>query len=239
MFLKRAFLLLAVCLFFFTESKAQKNVTTVGIQYKPIFPVSFLGTGSETGIDRDVTFITGLKSGFSGGMTIRRGLSDLVGLESGINYVKRKYNLEIVDGSNNIDRDFRIIGYEIPVSFLVYIRLGEFLYMNAAMGSGIDMFASAVQVLDTNYNQVSFRNRVVQPAIHANLGWEWRTEKSGYIYLGFTYHRPFEFIYLNKTEYRRSTTDVYFNERKLNGSYLTLDLRYYFHEDPEVKKKKK
>ncbi len=217
---------------------AQKNVTTVGLQLKPIFPLNFLGTGETNNLDLDVKFTLGLKSGFAGGMVIRRGLSDLLSIESGINYVKRKYDLKIQDEEFEHNASFRIIGYEIPVSLLVYIQLSEKLYMNVSMGGSLDMFASAVQIYDTVFNQVALRNRVMQGAVIANLGWEWRTEKSGYIYLGASYHRPFNFIYLSKTQYYATDPDAS-TSIELLGNYLTLDLRYFFHEDPETKKQRR
>jgi hypothetical protein len=233
-------------LFFLCSSllmNAQKNVTTVGLQFKPIFPVDFVGTGETIKEDLDVTFTVGLKSGFAGGMVIRRGFSDLLSLETGINYVKRKYSLKIQDQDYQRDAKFRIIGYEIPVALLVYIQLSEKLYMNVSMGPSLDMFASSVQVFDSNFNHVSFRNHVIQGAVLANLGWEWRTEKSGYFYIGASYHRPFNYIFLSRTEYSKPdklpTDPNAFSETELLGNYLTLDLRYFFHEDPETKTQRK
>ena len=106
------------------------------------------------------------------------------------------------------------------------------------MGGSLDMFASAVQIYDTVFNQVSLRNRVMQGAVIANLGWEWRTEKSGYNYIGASYHRPFNFIYLSRTQYYGTDPDAGASIELL-GNYLTLDLRYFFHEDPETRKQRR
>jgi hypothetical protein len=243
--LQRAISLTFFAIFFTGMVKGQKDVTTVGIQFKPVFPLAFLGTGEEVTQNLNVEFRQGLKSGFAGGMVIRHGFTDLLSLESGINYIKRKYSLKILDIGNNheINSSYRIVGYEIPVSLLVYIQLGEKLFMNVSMGPSIDMFASAVQTFDSNYNHVSFRNHVAQGAVMANLGWEWRTEKSGYFYIGASWHRPFKFIYLSRTEYSKPgklpTDPNAFSEVELSGSYLTLDLRYFFHEDPETRKQRR
>ncbi|MBP6335410.1 MAG: hypothetical protein KA444_08060 [Bacteroidia bacterium] len=235
------FFLLFICLC--GNLYAQTNVTTVGIQFKPIFPLAFLGTGEQISQDKGVDFTIGLNSGFAGGMVVRRGFSDLLSLEAGINYVKRKYSLKIQDGDYTIDNSFRIIGYEIPVSLLVYIQLGEKLYMNVSMGPSLDMFASSVQIEDSNYRQTAFRNNLIQGAVLANIGWEWRTEKDGYFYIGASYHRPFQHIYISHTEYvipgKLPTDPNAMSETNLLGNYLTLDFRYFFHEDPENKKKRK
>jgi len=217
-----------------SSSFAQKGSTIVGVQYKPIFPVGFLGTGKQSSTPELVTFDVELKSGYCAGMVIRHNFSELLALESGINYVKRKYNLTISDADFKGKTEFRIIGYEIPVNLLVYIQLGEKLFMNASMGPSLDMFASNVQSYDEYFQHVSFRNHIFQASVLANLGWEWRTEESGYIYLGASYHRPFSFIYLTKIEYRYRGKDES-TDQKLLGNYLTLDLRYFF---PENKKRK-
>ena len=215
---------------------AQKKVTTVGIQIKPIFPLNFVNTGAQTVIQNDVTFDLTLSSGFSGGMIIRHGFSDLLAFETGINYVKRKYDLKITDGNFKGESQFRIIGYEIPLSFLVYIQLGEKFFMNASMGHSLDMYASDVQSSGTYFSHHSIRHHLFQSSVLANIGWEYRTEKSGYIYLGASYHRPFSYIYVSRVNYERNGKDETISTTLL-GNYLTVDLRYFFHEDPKKKYK--
>ena len=73
--------------------------------------------------------------------------------------------------------------------------------------------------------------RRVQPALIANVGWEYRTEEKGIWYIGGSFHRPFLPMYKATVGY---VTDTYTNntETNLTGNYLTLDLRYFFHEEP-------
>jgi hypothetical protein len=225
-------------LFFVSSSPliAQEKITTVGLQIKPIFPVSFVNTGSQIILQNQVSFDLTLNSGFSGGMIIRHGFSDLLAFETGINYVKRKYDLQIKYGSSNDDSQFRIIGYEIPLSLLVYIQLGEKTFMNVSMGHSLDMFVSNVQSYDDYFIQYSTRKSLFQSALLANVGWEYRTEKSGYFYLGASYHRPFSYIYASRIRYKANGKDEEIITTLL-GNYLTIDLRYFFNED--VKKKPK
>jgi hypothetical protein len=82
----------------------------------------------------------------------------------------------------------------------------------------------------------SQRKSVIIPAVIANLGWELRTEHAGYFYLGASYHNPFSDIYLTRMEYENSSTHEVV-EVPLSGTYFTLDLRYFFPEEP-VKKYK-
>src|SRR5689334_4241217 len=109
---------------------AQSRSAIFGIQFKPIFPVGFLGTGKQTvTVDSlNMKFDLALQGGWNFGMVIRKNITNLLALETGINYVKRKYHLDIDDEDYNESSDFRIYGYEIPFSLLAYIRLGEYIY---------------------------------------------------------------------------------------------------------------
>jgi hypothetical protein len=214
---------------------AQARVTTVGIQFKPIFPVDFLGTGTQTTDQNGVHFDMTLHSGFSTGMLIRHGFSNLVAIEGGINYVKRNYDFNLSYSGNYVSSGFTIVGYEIPVSLLAYIQLGEQLFMNASMGLCADMYASNVESSGDFYHVLSVRKNVFQPAVIANLGWEWRTVKSGYFYIGASFHAPFSYEYVTRIRYEEGqVTEEFYNT--LSGSYLTIDFRYFFHEEPAKNK---
>lgn len=228
---------IANCLLSAANCSAQSKITTFGIQVKPIFPVGFLGTGKQNVLQDSVNFSLALKSGYNFGMVIRKGFSELLSLELGINYVKRKYHIGISETGYSESSDFRVIGYEIPASLLVYIRLGQQIFMNASLGASCDMYASNFQSSGPEHTTLTVRNQTFQPAVVANLGWEYRTLRSGYFYLGASLHRPFDYELTTRIHYDRGTKemDVY---QPLSGSYLTIDLRYFFHEDPKKKKKK-
>lgn len=224
------------CLLPLANCSGQARLTTFGVQLKPIFPVGFLGTGKQSSYQDTARFDVALKSGYNFGMVIRKGFSDLLALEVGINYVKRKYEIDIIDTAYSESSAFRIIGYEIPVAFLVYIRLGEKIFMNASLGAAADMYASNVESSGTYHYSLTVRKKTFQPAIVANLGWEYRTEKAGYIYLGATLHRPFDYELVTRIHYDRNSRDTE-TFQPLSGSYLTLDVKYFFHEDPKKKKR--
>lgn len=208
-----------------------------GVQFKPIFPVGFLGTGKQsvTVDSLNMKFDLALESGWNFGMVIRKRFTDLLALETGINYVKRKYHLDVFDEDYNESSEFRIFGYEIPASLLAYIRLGEYIYMNASLGVSADMYASNVQSVGEHHSTLTVRNHTFQPAIVANLGWELRTTKSGYIYLGGSLHRPFDYELTTQVHYKRAPKEVEVYQ-PLAGSYLTIDVRYFFPENPKKKK---
>jgi hypothetical protein len=235
----RAILLLGTILMVAADSiHAQQRTTSVGLCYRPIFPLAFLGTGEEQQSVDNINFTLGLKSGFSGGMVIRRGFTELLSGEIGINYVKRNYDYSITDSGKVFNDGFTLIGYEVPISLLAFIQLGEAVFMNASMGVGLDAFASSVRTYNDNYEQFAIKKHSVEPSLNANIGWEYRTYKSGAIYLGATYHRPFSEVFTNSTIYRKGTVETG-SFTQLSGSYLTADLRYYFHAEKDAKKKRK
>lgn len=216
---------------------SQSRLTTFGIQFKPIFPVGFLGTGKQNVLQDSVNYATSLKGGYNFGMVIRKGFSEVLALETGINYVRRKYLIEISELEHRETSEFRNVGYEIPVALLVYIRLGEKVFMNASLGASADMYASNVKSQGENHSTLTVRNHTFQPAVVANLGWEYRTEKAGYIYVGATLHRPFNYELTTQIHYEPPGRDLLVYQ-PLSGSYLTMDVRYFFPEDPKKKKKR-
>jgi hypothetical protein len=226
---------------------AQKNVTTLGIQVKPLVPNAFLNFSEITS---DSTSFSGTwtpKVSLNFGMAIRYGFSDAFSLETGIYIIRRKYHLQLNDFDAKVEGniDYIMVGYEIPIQGAYYVQLGEDLWMNAAGGFSIDMnasntFSASNLLVDTTYydfEQYTARYRWVQFALVLNYGFEYRTKDKGSFYLGATYHQPFsplvkaEGLIKYDDQIRRVNAD-------LEGSYFTIDLRYYFHEDPERKKKK-
>ena len=111
----------------------------------------------------------------------------------------------------------------------------------------MDIFPSDINTRSAYFKHLALRKSnfsVFNAGLIANLGWEYRTEKNGIIYLGSSYHRSYKDIYISKVEYYHNTNTVNppiaaKSDFNLKGDYLTLDLRYYFPGDMNKKKKKK
>jgi len=233
------YFILFYCIFSFNMS-AQERVNTVGLQFKPIYSASFFGTGAINLVDSGFTHTISPGRGFSGGMVIRKGIRKNLSLEYGINYAVRNYKLKIESAGNILIEDrFKIVAYEIPFSQLIFIRLSEKIYMNAAAGICINMFPSDIARGNENYGIVAGRSLLLNPSLIANLGVEYRTTKSGYFYLGTTLNRPFNEIYSFSIDYIQNNAVINNVNGRLRGAYLTFDLKYFFHEDPEKKSKRK
>lgn len=238
---------------------------TAGVEFRPIFPANFLKTGDQEINNGDFSVLVRPKFGFSAGMVIRYGFHKRLALETGINFVQRSYNLFVHRDSvaNPLNAtpaydsktDFTIIGYEHLIKLLVFIRLADNFYMNAAGGFQFTFFPSDIYTSDegTNGTDQYFRHSSLRLGfdgkvgndgfIHgggiANLGWEYRTKKAGYFYLGATYQIPFAPIYSSRFQYVDENYESQVQVINLNGSYLTFDVRYFFNATPLTKREKK
>jgi hypothetical protein len=218
-----------------TTTNAQPNTIALGLEYKPIFPLGFLRTGPQTVIDSGVAYKIKLASGFAGGMVIRKSFSKLIAVEVGINYIQRKYTLSVEDGSYTESSVFHIVGYQIPISFLVFIQTGEKNFATASLGISPDVFASNVHTDGDSMRSYSARQHTFEPAIIANVGWEYRTYENGYFYIGAAFHGPFIYYYNTTISYRQNPYDVLI---PLSGNYLTISLRYFFPPESKYTKQK-
>ena len=230
--------LIILLLFLSLNIKSQENIITVGFQYKPIFSNHFFNKGVETISPNNVIFSIQPSYGFCAGMSIRRGLTKLISFETGINYVKRKYKLSITNAGFKGESEFSIVGYEIPLLGLVFIRLGEKVFMDVGMGVSLDLFPTDIFTYSNYFKHSSVRNNWIQAGVLANIGFEFRTTNYGYFYLGASYHQPFSDIYKTRVKYEGAMVNDII-DTKLLGNYFTLDFRYFFHADLIKKKKKK
>lgn len=218
---------------------SQSNVTTVGIQYKPIFSTELVGEVNQTVENPTLRMELSLDRGHSFGMIIRKGLTKNLSLELGINQVTRRFSLGMddLDSTYSENLEFKYINYELPIQGLVYTQLGERTWINSSVGLSINAFPTSVEKQGLYFSQGTKRNKKFLLAVVANVGFEYRTEKSGFFYLGTSFYNPFDqigntsgFYQPNQDTFERLTMDMI-------GNYLTLDFRYFFHEDPEKKRK--
>jgi hypothetical protein len=230
--------ILGFALFFHAWAYGQNKVTTVGIQLKPIFGASLFGTGPVEIDDGGFAYTIRQNTGFSGGMIIRKGFEKNVSLEFGINYCRRNFGVQsqLADTTSNLQ--FTVIGYEIPVSGLFFVRLSERWFMNVSGGFCLNMFPSDVQKANQFLLVYAGRPSGINPSLIANVGAEYRSEKSGYFYVGCSLNRPFSPIYKSVIDYVINNQVVHNAFADLRGAYLTIDFRYFFHEDPARKKAK-
>lgn len=223
---------------------AQKDVTTFGIQIKPIIPISFFVDGPNEYTDSIYSGTFSSKTGYSFGMVVRHGFTKTISLETGINYVRRNYDATMAKQTDTAllsdQLEFGFVSYSIPVKGLIFVRLSEQLYMNAAAGVDLNAYASPIFKLSENrqFQQYAFPRKRFGASVLANLGFEFRTKESGSFYLGASYSRPFGNMASTRSIWQNEITQNHTTINELAGQYLTLDLRYFFHEEATKKKRK-
>jgi hypothetical protein len=192
-------------------------------------------TGSTLQID--------VNSGYNIGAVIRFGLTKRFSIETGINYIARNYSFELTNTNfPSSSSEIKFPGYQLPLLGMIFVRLSENIYMNSAAGLSFDMFPTA-GVVSQDRDSIEYgllEKNWLMVSLVANLGFEYRTRKSGYIYLGASYHNTFGDMADVIVSYRGLNTNQYVKlidpYPGINGNYLSLDLRYYF--NPESRKKK-
>jgi hypothetical protein len=233
---KIVFILMFVCC---QIAQAQKGVTTFGIQYKPIIPNPLIGFYSQDFNVDNFESSVNQKVGHSFGMVVRRGLSNILSFETGLVFTQRNFglNFALPDSGLSASGDVGFVAYEIPFKGMVLMRLGENVYMNTAGGVSFNYFPSDVSVefqqgFGEYFLQEGARLNRIQGAVLANIGFEYRTKDKGYFYLGGSFNLPFTSIVTFAMSYENPPAKILAIDN-IRGSYLTLDLRYYFHEKAE------
>lgn len=220
-------------------AQAQERVSTVGLQFKPLFSSRFFGTGPEIINQEAFSYEIRPRFGYVLGAMIRKGYTPSLSLEFGLNYAVRNYEISAFRSGVGSSENLRVVGYEIPLSQLIFIRLSENIYMNASAGLCINMFPSDVFKESDYFLAYGGRKNVFSPSLLANLGFEYRTEKSGYFYFGTSLNRPFNSVYGFAIDYLENNFVTNNTITELRGAYLSIDFRYFFAEDPEKKGSKK
>lgn len=219
---------------------AQAGVATLGIQLKPVVVLDYFDPSVQAEQEHLRT-VMDLRGGYAFGMTVRVGITNMITLETGLGSMRRNYDFRITNDTSLYDGigTVRYTGYELPITGMVYLRLGEHTWMNTALGASMDFYPSDVEAVIEEGSVYIFRRNWAQVSVLGNLGLEYRTPKSGTFYVGATYHRPFNDLALADLRwnyYGPPVARTYTQRVSLSGSYLTVDLRYYFHEDPDRRK---
>lgn len=241
MLYRTGILLIALLLVGTTQAQVKKErvPSYFGLQIRPIFPTRFIGNPELklSSTDADQLFVTTTlkqKMGYSFGATVRAGLTKLIALETGINFNQRNFSIDMAlpDSSISGTNDMGFINYDIPINALFYIRLAEKWYMNASLGAAVTFSPTNVQVVSSPksihyFTHTGLVNNKVGLDLNANIGFEFRTEKSGFFYLGGSGRVPIKpiFTLLVEHKYQGIRTTMYGD---VDGSFLSIDFKYFF-----------
>ena len=223
------------------QAHRTKSENFFGIQVKPLIPFGLVGDQAfdmaEDGFETTISPIFG----YSYGGIVRIGLTELLAIETGINYTRRNYkaSYSVPDSNVYAEDDLGYVSFDIPLNFLVYIKLGKQIYMNVGIGASGNFNASNIRSLinpegkhlfifeGKRYNYFDFN-------ANADLGFEYRTHSSGTIYLGLSSRVPFSPALEIATAYEFGTYKTV-AKTDIDGSTFALCLKYFFHNQKRKK----
>lgn len=217
------------------QAHRRKPENYFGLQVKPLIPLRLVGDKPFDIKNGNFNSTISPIFGYSYGGVIRVGLTELLAIESGINFTKRNYKAEysLPDSSLTAEDDLGFISFNIPLNLLVYVKLGNQFYMNVSGGASV------------NYNPSNIRSKINPSGAHlfifegrrlhffdfnANIevGFEYRTVYSGTFYLGISGRIPFTPTLDIATEYRNDTyKSVAYGQ--IEGATFALAIKYFFH----------
>jgi len=206
-----------------------------GFQVRTLFPTKFIGEPTtDINIQNFYSKIS-QKMGYSFGGTVRAGVTELIAIETGINYTQRYFDIQMSVPDSNVygSNQLRFTNYDIPINALIYIKFSKAIYMNASFGLALVYKPSSVGVITHpdgkneffHYGLVDIHKKVGFD-LNANLGFEYRTKSAGIFYLGGSARLPLAPLFLMITKYKYETYGI-ITSGNINGSYLSLDLKYF------------
>lgn len=234
----KVLLLIFVCLISvngISQASKQNPPSYFGIFYRPLLPIGIVGDKEFSIEESGFTTSISPKLGYSFGATVRVGLTKLIALETGIGYTRRNYrlNFSVPDSNVYAENDFGIINFDIPLNGLIYIQLTDEIFMNTSLGVSTifnpsDIRTSINPVGKHVFIQEGRRKSHFTFDINANVGFEYRTKKDGFFYIGAFGKIPFSPIFKLAAEYRYDTeSKVAFG--LVEGNTIGIDIKYFFH----------
>ncbi len=210
----------------------RKGETLFGLEVKALVPGKILNAGPISMGDDSIDVTVKSPNGYSIGMIVRHSFTKMFSLETGLHLTNRYYPVQFENSNKGINSASKIqlVSYEIPIQWLLYIRLGEQIYMNTILGISLDIFPTDVTVTEDSYAYIIIVDSWIQGSLLASVGFEYRTEKSGFFYMGASLHRPFKEIgNFSLSYYNNNSLSEYVNfTSPITGTYLSIDFRYFF-----------
>ena len=235
-------LLLFLFVEFFSYSQKNRLPNYFGVQVRPILATNAGGQELNNLSIDNFNINISQNIGYSFGAVIRTGITKLIAFESGINFIQRNYSIDfsLLDTNVSSNHDWSYINYEIPLNALVYIQLNQKYYMNSSLGGAIRFSPTDIKKKAQTGGIHSFESyglyrSKVAFSLNGNVGFEYRTDKKGFYYLGASISIPlspiFDYYGVHSIKSNVQTTSV---QGEMEGRYISLDFRYFF---ANIKKK--
>ena len=216
-----------------------------GLQVRGVFPSDFVSSPSLTLSKEGMKSTISQTPGYSFGGVVRVGLTELISLETGINFTQRNFGIQgsLADSGVFVTNTLGFIQYDVPINGLFYIKLAKKWYANASLGIVAGFKPTDIATMNNiNGSQFFYHTGIVNKKasldLNGNLGFEFRSKKSGFFYLGTTVRLPAKPLFVYVATYRNQGYKVT-QYGDVSGAYLGVDLRYFFKNVRAVKEEKK
>lgn len=221
--------------------KKEKFPLYFGVQAKIITPSEFLGPRITKLTDGGFSSTLTQKTGYSYGALIRADYTKSISLEVGLNYIQRQFysSMNFTDSVTNISDTNKLtfINYEIPITGIVKIQLGQKIFALAGLGPSFSYKPTNVALIDqpggphTFYHSGTVKKFGMD--LNAQIGFEFRTRRIGIFYVGGGVKVPTGYLLNWGGKYSTQNSSKYYLDfAKVNGAFLSFDLRYYL---PRIK----
>ena len=232
------FILLIALSFWFNivMSQSKNSDKQFGINTGAIIPINYFGAGPLELESNNSKITLSTKIGYHFGMMIKTNYSKKFSIESGINFLRRNFDLS---GSSDVtgdedNADFGYISYGFPTKAIVYIQLSDKSFLNTSLGASLDFYASAVNSKGENdfIFQYSERAKWINGSILADLGVEWRVDY-GAFFLGAGVNIPITTIAVTNLKFHYDESDYNnkidsYDPIFLRGNFFNLKIKYFF-----------
>jgi len=200
-----------------------------GFQFKGMIGSGLFNNGDEIRSIDSVSIKNSQNFGYVFGMTIRKHFGKSLAIESGLRFVQRNYTTQIdsiIGGTYSGKIDYRVVAYEIPLKAMVKLRAADNSFFSVSLGVQMDLYPSDIFASNYDWQVQVTRKSWIQGSFLANAGWEINPKELGTFYVGASYNQPFgDPLGLNVGRYNTPFAE---SNILLNGTYISLDFRYYF-----------
>tara|TARA_B100000524_G_scaffold219296_1_gene115434 strand:+ start:11202 stop:11951 length:750 start_codon:yes stop_codon:yes gene_type:complete len=232
----KVLLLLFILLSLNGFSQSNKVPSYFGVHYRTVLPNNFVGSKSVTISQQEFTSTCLQKTGYSIGATVRAGITKLIAFETGINLIHRNFqlNMSVIDSNQYSQRELGFLTYDIPLNCLIYIKLNKSWYANASLGIAASYKPSTIGGVNNTGDNHSFIHtgyvdykKKFTADFNGNIGFEFRSKKSGFFYLGGSVQIPLAPLFILAGMYKYQGYELV-SVTNVNGSFLSLDLKFFF-----------
>lgn len=205
-----------------------------GVQVRTIIPSTFVSDPSTVVSKEGMKSTITQTPGYSFGGVVRVGITELIALETGINFNQRYFSINgsLADSGIFVTNSLGFIQYDIPINGLFYIKLSKKWYANASLGIAAGFKPTNIATLNNiSGSKFFYHTGVVDKKasldLNGNIGVEFRTKKKGFFYLGTTVRLPTKPLFIYVATYKNQGYKVT-QYGDVSGAYIGVDFRYFF-----------